>query len=99
VKGLASLGGGGEEDLRDGILTLPASLAIQDPQICDMFCSEAPSSAQLEAIKQAMIAQLPAADAHLDQLAADARWEAQINTSNPEPLLKLVDYTRELSRR
>ena len=28
VRGAAALGGGGEEDLRDGILTLPAALAI-----------------------------------------------------------------------
>ncbi|MGT2504160.1 polyprenyl synthetase family protein [Bradyrhizobium guangxiense] len=38
VKGLESLGGGGEEDLRDGILTLPASIAIQDPKIAELFC-------------------------------------------------------------
>lgn len=99
VKGLASLGGGGEEDLRDGILTLPASLAIQDPAIQRMFCSESPTLAELEAIKQAMIAQLPAADKHLDHLAADAKWEAQLHSAQPASLLKLVDYTRELSRR
>jgi geranylgeranyl pyrophosphate synthase len=34
VKGLESLGGGGEEDLRDGILTLPAALAIRRLQRC-----------------------------------------------------------------
>ena len=38
VKGLESLGGGGEEDLRDGILTLPASIAIKDPIIAELFC-------------------------------------------------------------
>lgn len=99
VKGLASLGGGGEEDLRDGILTLPAALAIQDPEIQARFCSSEPNPADLEVIKQAMIAQLPAAEAHLDQLAIDARWEAQVHTRSPEVLFKLVDYTRELSRR
>ena len=31
VKGLELLGGGGDDDLRDGILTLPASIAIKDP--------------------------------------------------------------------
>lgn len=99
VKGLASLGGGGEEDLRDGILTLPAALAIQDPDIQRRFCAEHPSDADLEAIKRAMIAQLPAAEAHLDQLATDARWEAQLLAPDPDVLLRLVDYTRELSRR
>ena len=99
VKGLEGLGGGGEEDLRDGILTLPASLAIQDRAICDMFCKDAPSSGELEQIKQAMIAQLPAAEAHLDTLAKDAKWQAQTKTKDPGVLIELVDYTRELSRR
>ena len=31
-RGLEALGGGGEEDIRDGILTLPAALAIRDPR-------------------------------------------------------------------
>ena len=99
VKGLEGLGGGGEEDLRDGILTLPASLAIQDREICDMFCKPDPSPAELDRIKHAMIAQLPAADAHLDKLAKDAKWQAQTKTSDPKVLEELVDYTRELSRR
>ncbi len=99
VKGLESLGGGGEEDLRDGILTLPAALAIQDPAICAMFCKAEPSDAELQAISRAMIDQLPAADAHLDQLAVEAKWEAQVHTKDPSSLIALVDYTRELSRR
>ena len=32
-RGLEALGGGGEEDIRDGILTLPAALAIRDPEV------------------------------------------------------------------
>ncbi|WP_310474799.1 polyprenyl synthetase family protein [Sandarakinorhabdus sp.] len=99
VKGLQSLGGGGEEDLRDGILTLPAALAIQDPAIRQRFCSSNPSPADLEIIKHAMIAQLPAAELHLDQLAKDACWEAQVHAKQPQRLLQLVAHTRELSRR
>lgn len=99
VKGLESLGGGGEEDLRDGILTLPAALAIEDKAICDLFCKEAPSDAELQRISQAMIARLPDAESHLDQIATDAKWEAQVHTGDPGVLLELVDYTRELSRR
>ncbi|GAA4647547.1 hypothetical protein GCM10023115_55090 [Pontixanthobacter gangjinensis] len=99
VKGLEGLGGGGEEDLRDGILTLPASLAIQDREICDLFCKPTPTSDELEKIKYAMIAQLPAADAHLDKLAKDAKWQAQTQTADAGVLVELVDYTRELSRR
>lgn len=99
VKGLESLGGGGEEDLRDGILTLPAALAIQDPAICKLFCKDEPNETELEAIKGAMIAQLPAAEKHLDGIAQDAKWEAQTKTAYPAGLVNLVDYTRELSRR
>lgn len=99
VKGLASLGGGGEEDLRDGILTLPAALAIADPVIRDLFCQPEPAPADLERISAAMQAQLPAADKFLDNLAADAKWEAQLHCKDASTLFALVDYTRELSRR
>jgi geranylgeranyl pyrophosphate synthase len=99
VKGLASLGGGGEEDLRDGILTLPAALAIMDPAIRDLFCQPEPSPADLAQISAAMQAQLPAAEKTLDGLAADAKWEAQLHCKDTAGLFALVDYTRELSRR
>jgi len=99
VKGLESLGGGGEEDLRDGILTLPASLAIQDPAVAALFCKPEPSADELARISAAMIAQLPAAEDRLDELAAEAKWEAHQHTSNPATLFALVDHTRELSRR
>src|SRR5205823_12966015 len=36
-RGLEALGGGGEEDIRDGILTLPAALAIRDPEVRSSF--------------------------------------------------------------
>jgi geranylgeranyl pyrophosphate synthase len=100
VKGLESLGGGGDEDLRDGILTLPASLAIRDPDISRLFCKPHPSAEELARISLAMQAQLPAAEQHLDQLAAEAKWEAHLHAANdPSLLLTLVDLTRELSRR
>lgn len=99
VKGLASLGGGGEEDLRDGILTLPASLAIQDPEIAQLFCQDDPSAEDLAVISAAMVAQLPAADARLDELAVEAKWEAEFHSRDPACLIALVDHTRELSRR
>ncbi len=99
VKGLESLGGGGEEDLRDGILTLPASLAITDPAIAALFCKPAPSADDLAQISSAVRAQVPAAEERLDQLAAEAKWEAHLRSANPAPLYALVDHTRELSRR
>lgn len=99
VKGLESLGGGGEEDLRDGILTLPAALAIEDPVICGLFCKPQPTSEDLARISLAMRAKLPAAEAQLDQIATEAKWEAQLHASEPKLLFALVDHTRELSRR
>jgi geranylgeranyl pyrophosphate synthase len=43
VRGTVSLGGGGLEDLRDGILTLPAALAIRDPEIAELFSKDEPT--------------------------------------------------------
>lgn len=98
VKGLVSLGGGGEDDLRDGILTLPASLAIQDPRIRALFCRPQPSEDDLHQIARAMRDQLQAAEEKLDQLAAAAKWQAQKYAAQPGGLYTLVDYTRQLSR-
>jgi hypothetical protein len=99
VKGLESLGGGGEEDLRDGILTLPASIAIKDPIIAELFCKSERSENELEQIARAVRAAVPAAEERLDQLAVEAKWEAHLHCANPAPLYALVDHTRELSRR
>lgn len=99
VKGLESLGGGGKEDLRDGILTLPASIAIKDPVIAELFCKPERSEIELQQIAQAVRAAVPAAEERLDQLAVEAKWEAHLHCANPAPLYALVDHTRELSRR
>ena len=99
VKGLESLGGGGEEDLRDGILTLPASLAIRNPAIAALFCKEAPSTDDLARISESMTAALPEAEARLDEIAMEAKWEATLHTNEPAGLIALVDHTRQLSRR
>ena len=99
VKGLESLGGGGEEDLRDGILTLPASLAIKDPTISALFCKPQPLAEDFEQISIALRAALPAAEERLDELAVEAKWEAHLHAADPTLLYALVDHTRELSRR
>ena len=99
VKGLESLGGGGDEDLRDGILTLPASLAIGDPEIAALFCKPSPSAAEVARLSMALKAAVPAAEERLDQLATEAKWQAHLHAANPELLYVLVDHTRELSRR
>ena len=100
VKGLTSLGGGGEDELRDGILTLPAALAIQhSPAVRALFCEPEPSDQALAKIAAAMREQLPQAEEKLDELATAAKWEAQLHTADPAKLYDLVDHTRELSRR
>lgn len=97
AKGLEALGGGGDEDIRDGILTLPAALAIRDPEIRELFCKVEPTESDLSGIARAVTAQVPAAEAYLDGLAAEARDEAVASAPNPDPLLALVHHTRQLT--
>jgi geranylgeranyl diphosphate synthase, type I len=99
VRGVQALGGGGDEDLRDGILTLPAAFAIRDPEIRALFCKAGPSDAELQRMAEAFHAQLPEAERYLDRIADEAREEARLFAAAPEPLLALVDYTRQLSQR
>jgi geranylgeranyl pyrophosphate synthase len=98
-RGLEALGGGGEEDIRDGILTLPAALAIRDPEIRELFLVDDDDQVRLTALADAFRAQLDDAEAVLDGVADSARAEAAQFASDPEPLLALVDQVRQLSRR
>ncbi|HWE33800.1 MAG TPA: polyprenyl synthetase family protein [Solirubrobacteraceae bacterium] len=98
-RGLEALGGGGDEDIRDGILTLPAALAIRDPQIRELFTLDDSDPHRLEAIATAQRAQLDEAETVLDRIADSARAEAREFAVDPEPLLGLVDQVRQLSRR
>lgn len=98
VRGAIALGGGGKEDLRDGILTLPAALAIRDPAVRELFCRPAPTDGDLEVIAAANAAQLDAAEQVLDQLAEQAVEQARSCAADPAPLIALVEYTRRLSR-
>jgi geranylgeranyl pyrophosphate synthase len=99
VKGAQALGGGGEEDLRDGILTLPAALAIRDPGIASVFCKDNPSKEELRTLAHAFASRLSEAEVHLDTIAQDAKREAERCSLAPAALYALVDHTRELSRR
>jgi geranylgeranyl pyrophosphate synthase len=99
VRGATALGGGGVEDLRDGILTLPAALAIRDPAIGALFSNPDPSPQDLQTMATCFADQLPEAEAYLDRIAAEARSEAQQFCSDPRPLLALIDQTRQLSGR
>jgi geranylgeranyl pyrophosphate synthase len=96
VKGLAALGGGGEEDLRDGILTLPAALAIRDPAAARIFCDA--KGGDLAELGRYFVAQLPEAENYLDKIAEEGRTEARSFAVNPAPLIALIEQTRQLSR-
>jgi geranylgeranyl pyrophosphate synthase len=97
VRGSAALGGGGVEDLRDGILTLPAALAIRDPEISTLFSKSDPSREDLQHLSQAFQKQLPDAEKYLDQVVHQARKEAELFANDPEPLYALIVETRKLS--
>lgn len=95
VRGADALGGGGTEDLRDGILTLPAALAIRDAKVAAMFTDPKPEN--MDALASAFKARLPEAEQYLDTIAEEAKTEARIFSRNPAPLEALVDETRQLS--
>jgi geranylgeranyl pyrophosphate synthase len=96
IRGAIALGGGGEEDIRDGILTLPAAFAIRDPKTAALFRS--PSSANYRALTRKMYEVLPQAEDYLNDIAAEAKKEALNNSRNPAPLLALIEHTRALSK-
>lgn len=95
VKGAVALGGGGEEDLRDGILTLPVAIAIRDPDTALLFRNPTPEG--LQTLLKRLEDALPAAEAYLDSIAAEAEAEATRVARYPEGLIKLVRNTRRLS--
>jgi geranylgeranyl pyrophosphate synthase len=98
-RGLDALGGGGEEDIRDGILTLPAALAIRDPRIREQFLVDDDDPERLASLTDACRAQLDQAESVLDRVADSARSEAERFADDPGPLVALVDQVRQLSRR
>jgi geranylgeranyl pyrophosphate synthase len=98
-RGLEALGGGGDEDIRDGILTLPAALAIRDGEIRELFRVDDDDPDRLATLADAFRAQLDDAERVLDRIADSAGAEAEQFGDDPEPLLALVDEVRQLSRR
>jgi geranylgeranyl pyrophosphate synthase len=98
-RGLTALGGGGDEDIRDGILTLPAALAIRDPDIRQLFCVDDDDPRRLATVAAACRAQLDEAERVLDRIADAAGDEARRFAADPQPLLALVDHVRQLSQR
>ena len=98
VRGALALGGGGKEDVRDGILTLPAALAIRHPEIRAIFFKPEPSEAELELLARANTDQLDEAERVLDQIAQQAVAQAQRHAPDPHQLIALVEHTRLLSQ-
>ena len=94
VRGTEALGGGGEEDIRDGILTLPAAIAVRDPDVAQMFRNPNPDNYDM--LAEAFRAALPEAEDELDRIAASAIAEANRFARNPEKLIILVERTRAL---
>jgi geranylgeranyl pyrophosphate synthase len=95
VRGAVALGGGGNEDLRDGIVTLPVAIAIRDPAVAVLFRDPLPGD--IETLVTKIAEALPAAEAYLDRLADEAIAEASRAALNPAPLVALVRNTRPLS--
>jgi geranylgeranyl pyrophosphate synthase len=99
VRGASALGGGGDEDLRDGILTLPAALALRDPDVVALFTRPEPQVDDVRRMARAFRERLGEAEQYLDVVADEARAEARRAAPNAEPLLALVEHTRRLSTR
>jgi geranylgeranyl pyrophosphate synthase len=95
VRGTAALGGGGTEDLRDGILTLPAAIAVRDPATATLF--RAPVNGNARLFRARLAAALPEAERYLDRLATAAVAEARQHAADPAGLITLVRQTRTLS--
>ena len=98
-RGVKGLGGGGDEDIRDGILTLPAALAIRHPEVRSQFLIDDEDPRRLASLAAACAAELESAERVLDEVAAEACSEARLAVEHPEPLVAVVEHVRQLSRR
>ena len=96
VRGSLALGGGGDEDIRDGILTLPVSLAIKNPEFSLKFREG--NFSDTDYVTKQLNAVLPKAEEYLDRISQEACKEAIKVSKNPEKLLTLVRHTRGLAR-
>ena len=99
VRGAAALGGGGEEDLRDGILTLPAALAIRDPEIAALFCAPIPRRAIWRASRARTRRRCRRRRIILTGSRRRRAARRQLFAADPAPLLALIAQTRGSVRR
>ena len=95
VRGTSALGGGSEKDIEDGILTLPAAVAMRDPATALLIRDVRPENYAETARR--LQAALPDAEAYLDRLAVEAEYEALNNAPYPARLVDLIRHTRALS--
>ena len=95
ARGATALGGGGEEDIRDGILTFLAALALRNPRVAALF--RAPANGNVRRLREKFAEVLPQAERYLDDLAADAAKEAARNADRADALVTLIRHTRALS--
>lgn len=99
--GLESLGGGGEEDLREGILTLPAALALMHVDgFRAVFTKEVRDDADLAYLRKALLGQIPRAHDELDAIQHQVELEMQqLGVANPSQMMRLIRHTRQLAPR
>ena len=95
ARGAQALGGGGDEDIRDGILTLPAALALRDPRVAALF--RAPTNGAARRLRRKFAEVLPQAERYLDEIAADAVGDARRHAERADALVTLVRHTRALA--
>ena len=96
VRGTTALGGGSEKDIIDGILTLPAAIAVRDPATAAMFRAgeRRRSAASRSGFRQHSPRPRPISTG----LPTRPTTEATRNADDPEPLVDLIGHTRSLSR-
>ncbi len=97
VRNAKDLGGGGAEDLEEGILTLPAALAIQNDSIRALFCKPTRSEQDKRTLLSAYQDQLETAERELDNIKSQAQAEARFSSQSPDALMPLIEYVRPLS--
>jgi geranylgeranyl pyrophosphate synthase len=98
-RGVQALGGGGDEDIRDGILTLPAAIAVREPRTRELFVTDDDDERRFQELARAFRAQLETAESMLDGIAEEARAEARRSAYDPTIPLALVEEIRQLSGR
>lgn len=102
VEGISALGGGGGADVRDGILTLPAALALEKhgESLRKIFAKpdEKLSTADRNRITAALNEECGAARKVLDEIARQAQEEVHaLGLPDPEVLLRLIQDVRKLA--